>query len=205
MKLKLDPAISYVIGYWAKRRTDDGIGVESQHDDILGMFVKCALELKMTTPEKMLNGPGRVFFYNSKYKKFFNEIYEDRLERYKYINDYSASFLAGMFDSVGSIDSEKGILYMEYLNDADCQHLFRLGFPVRRMGSRIAIGRAKVFIALIRNYTKRFAQHPAMLAKNKAADKDEKPETPQESAGVEKKPKAEKKVVADEVQDNKQP
>lgn len=160
MKIKLTPELSYLIGLWSKRRCAEGLGVEGDKE-IQGFFAQAALELKLTEPGKMLADENKVYFYHGKYRKFFQEIEAEKLERYKYINEYSANYLAGVFDAAGGI-TEQGVIYLGRFGSTDEMLLFRLGFPTRKMEGRMVIGRPKAFLTFIRNYTKRFANHPVM-------------------------------------------
>lgn len=162
MKIKLTPELSYLIGLWSKRRCAEGVGVEGDKE-VQGYFAQAVLEMKLAEPDKILTDGDKVYFYHGKYRKFFQEIEAEKLERYKYINEYSANYLAGAFDAAGGI-TEQGIVYLEKFGTADEMLLFRLGFPTRKMEGKMIIGRPKAFLAFIRNYTKRFANHPAMDA-----------------------------------------
>lgn len=159
-KLKLTPELSYLIGLWSKRRSKEGLGLEGSKE-LQGLFAQKVLEQQLTTSDKMLADEEKVYFYHGKYRKFFQEIEEEKLERYKYINEYSANYLAGLFDAVGGI-SEQGVVYLDRFNSNDEILLSRLGFPPRKMEGKMVIGRPKAFLALIKNYTKMFCTHPAM-------------------------------------------
>lgn len=160
MKLKLTPELSYLIGLWSKRRTTEGLGIEAGKE-LQQVFAQQVLEQKLTETDKLLSDEGKIYFYHGKYRKFFQEIEQEKLERYKYINEYSANYLAGVFDSAGGI-SEKGIIYLERYGPSDELLLLRLGFPVRKIEGKMVLERPRSFLALIKNYTKMFASHPAM-------------------------------------------
>lgn len=160
MKIKLTPELSYLIGFWSKRRCKEGIGVEAPKN-LQEIFVQCVLEQGLTTSDKMLFDEKKVYFYHNKYRKFFQEIESEKFDRYKYINEYSASYLAGIFDAVGGI-TDKGIVYLSKFGDDDELLFLRLGFPTIKKEGRMLIGKPKAFLVFIKNYTKVFTNHPIM-------------------------------------------
>ena len=158
MKIKLTPELSYIIGFWRKRRTREGIGIYGD-DEYLELFSKEILEKELTTSKKILHDEDRIYFYHTAYKKLFKQIEKEQCERFKYLNDYAASYLAGMFDSIGNIDSEAGILYFEKARRSDEMLLMRLGFGAVWKGRTLAIGRPKAFLRFIKNYVKKYKDH----------------------------------------------
>ncbi len=160
MKLKLTPEFSYLIGFWSKIRSKEGIGIEGENE-LQEIFAKQVLDQKLMETEKLLSDTNKIYFYHGKYRKFFQQIEAEKLDRYKYINEYSASYLAGMFDAIGKIN-EQGVVYLEKRGSTDEMLLSRLGFPTRKIGNSLIILRPKAFLLLIKNYTKRFGNHPAM-------------------------------------------
>ncbi len=160
MKIKLTPELSYLIGLWSRVRSAEGLGIEASKE-LQQLFAQQALAQKVAESDKLLFEEGKIYLYHGKYRKFFQEIEQEKLERYKYINEYSASYLAGAFDAAGGI-SEQGIVYLSKFGNSDELLLSRLGFPARRIDGRLAIGRPRAFLAFIKNYTKMFPNHPAM-------------------------------------------
>ncbi len=157
MKIKLSPELSYLIGLWRKARCTDGLGVRGGKD-ILEIFSKEVLDKKLTTPDKLLATEDKVYFYHTAYRKFFQEIEKEQLERFKYLNEYAANYLAGMFDASGAID-DRGVVSMGATTKQDEMMLLRLGFQTRRKGDRLVIERPVVFLKFIRNYVKVFKDH----------------------------------------------
>ncbi|MEW6722782.1 MAG: hypothetical protein AB1324_05970 [Candidatus Micrarchaeota archaeon] len=157
MKIKLSPELSYLIGLWRKSRCTEGLGVRGGKG-ILEIFAKEALERQLTTPDKMLSDEMRVYFYHTAYRKFFQQIEKEQLERFKYLNEYAANYLAGMFDSSGFID-ERGVVSMGGATKQDEMMLLRLGFQTRRRADRLVIERPVVFLTFIKNYVKLFRDH----------------------------------------------
>ena len=152
MKIHLTPEFSYIIGFWRKRRTSEGLGIHGD-EKYLEIFSKEALQNGLTTPERFLHEGDRIYFYHTAYRKFFQEIEEQQLERFKYMNDYAASYLAGMFDSCGGID-EKGFVYLTRMSTHDEMLLLRLGFGAKRNKDMLIVERPKAFLAFIKNYVK---------------------------------------------------
>lgn len=159
MKVKLTPELSYIVGLWRKCHSYEGIGVYGD-GQILELFTKSALELGLTTSDKLLTGDKKVYFYHTAYRKFFQEVEEDQFERFKYLNEYAANYLAGLFDCVGEIN-EKGIVSLKKANRNDEMLLVRLGFGARWRTERLVIEKPRAFLAFIKNYVKRFNGHPA--------------------------------------------
>jgi hypothetical protein len=157
MKIKLTPELSYVIGLWKKARCSDGLGVYGGKD-ILEVFTKEALDRQLTTSDKMLTNEHKIYFYHTAYRKFFQDVEADQLERFKYLNEYAANYLAGMFDASGAID-DRGVVSMAGGTKQDEMMLLRLGFQTRRRADRMVFERPIVFLTFIKNYVKIFKDH----------------------------------------------
>jgi hypothetical protein len=159
MKIKLTPELSYIIGLWRKARCFDGLGVRGGRG-VLEEFSKEVLEKQLTTSDKLLTDEDRVYFYHTAYRKFFQEIEKEQLERFKYLNEYAANYLAGMFDAAGEIDS-RGVVSLGRSSSQDEMMLLRLGFVTRRSGDRLVMEKPVVFLAFIKNYVKIQKGHKA--------------------------------------------
>ena len=157
MKIKLTPELAYIIGFWRKRRTYEGLGIRGE-TEYIEIFSKEVLDKQLTTSEKIQNEEKKTYFYHSAYRKFFQDVEEEQLERFKYLNEYAASYLAGMFDSVGGID-ERGVVYLTKTNPQDELLLLRLGFGGRYREGRLAIEKPKAFLMFVKNYIKRLQGH----------------------------------------------
>ena len=157
MKIKLSPELSYVIGLWRKSRCPDGIGVQGTKE-LLEVFSHEVLNRQLTTSDKLLSAEDRIYFYHTAYRKFFQEVEKEQLERFKYLNEYAANYLAGMFDAAGHID-ERGVVSIGQATKQDEMMLLRLGFQSRRRGDRIVIERPVVFLRFIKNYVRVFKDH----------------------------------------------
>ncbi len=159
LKIKLAPELAYLIGFWRKRRSSEGLGIYG-NEEHQTHFTKLLLEMKIAPTEKIQTLEDKVFTYNTAYRKFFQEVEEEQLERFKYLNEYAASYIAGIFDSVGGI-TEKGIVYMTKMNAEDEMMLLRLGFATKRTKDGLAICKPKAFLIFIKNYVKTNTEHPA--------------------------------------------
>ncbi len=157
MKIKLSPELSYLIGLWRKARCPDGLGVEGDKT-VLEIFSQEVLERQLTSSDKLLSADDKVYFYHTAYRKFFQQIEAEQLERFKYLNEYAANYLAGMFDAAGFID-ERGVVSLGYPTKQDEMMLLRLGFQSRRKGDRLVIERPVVFLTFIKNYVRKFKEH----------------------------------------------
>jgi hypothetical protein len=157
MKIKLTPELSYIIGLWRKARTQEGIGVKG-NEDVLAIFSKEVIDKELTTPDKIQSEEDRIFFYHTSYRKFFQQIEKEQLERFKYLNEYAANYLAGMFDSSGEID-EKGIVSLGNVSSRDEMMLLRLGFVIRRRNKRAILEKPLLFLTFIKNYVKVYGGH----------------------------------------------
>ena len=173
MKIKLTPELAYIIGFWRKRRTFDGLGIRGDRQ-YLEIFSKEVLEKGLTTSDRLLSEDEKVWFFHSAYRKFFQDIEKEQLERFKYLNEYAASYLGGLFDSVGGID-EKGIVYFEKTNRQDEMLLLRLGFGARWQKERLMVEKPLAFLAFIKNYVKIFAGHKVFeYVKNNGSGKSKR-------------------------------
>lgn len=159
MKIKLTPELSYIIGLWRKAKCFDGLGVRGGKE-LLEEFSKEVLDKQLTTSDKLLTGEDKVYFYHTAYRKFFQEIEKEQLERFKYLNEYAANYLAGMFDAAGGVD-QRGVVSLSRTTSQDEMMMLRLGFQTRRSGDRLIIERPLVFLAFIKNYVKVQKGHKA--------------------------------------------
>lgn len=157
MKIKLSPELAYVIGLWRKRRSFEGLGVKGD-ESLLQTFSQEALDRQLTTSDKLLTTEDKVYFYHTAYRKFFQEVEEEQLERFKYLNEYSANYLAGMFDAAGEV-TEKGVVMIHRCNQQDELLFLRLGFQTRKVSDRMILERPLVFLAFIKNYVKVTKEH----------------------------------------------
>ncbi len=152
IKIKLTPELAYLIGFWRKRRVYEGLGVRGEKE-YLEIFSKEVIDRQLTETDKLLTEDNKVYFYHTAYRKFFQEIEEEQLERFKYLNEYAANYLAGTFDSTGGV-TPKGVVFIDKANAPDEILLLRLGFGGRRKEGKLIVERPKAFLAFIKNYVK---------------------------------------------------
>jgi len=157
MKLKLTPELSYIIGLWRKRQSFEGLGVKGS-PELIEIFSKEVLNQGITTPDKLVSEEKRIYFYHTAYRKFFGDIEKEQLERFKYLNEYAANYLAGLFDAVGDI-SPDGVVSLIKLGKQDELLLLRLGFHLRKRDGRFIVEKPVIFLAFIKNYVKLFKNH----------------------------------------------
>ncbi len=155
-KLKLNPKISYVLGVYAYNK-GKAIGVVTHNDEIITRFVKVALDEFEIEPTKILieedDGEKRAYFYHSKLKKLFDKALETRERIFKYRNDYSANYFAGIFDMIGGRDP-KG-LFLKELEERDGQLLEFLNFHTKKNGSKTYIVNENTFASFIKEFSVR--------------------------------------------------
>src|SRR3989338_931107 len=144
MKIKLTPELAYIIGFWRKRRAYEGLGVRGLKEHI-ELFSKEVLDRQLTTSDKLLIDDRKIYFYHTAYRKFFQDIENEQLERFKYLNEYAASYLAGLFDSIGGVD-EKGFVFINKTNKQDEILLLRLGFTTRKSRDGLILGKPRAFL-----------------------------------------------------------
>lgn len=160
MKAKLTPELSYIIGLWKEARVPSGIGVRGRAE-LLKVFLDSCLEAKVAEPGKVLGGEDSVYFYHTAYRKFFQNVLDEEEERFKYKNEYSASFLAGLFDAVGGIGAD-GTVSFAKCSRKDEMVMYRLGFNTVRKGGRVYVVRPAKFLAYIKPFVKLFAENEVM-------------------------------------------
>ena len=151
MKIKLTPEFAYLIGVWKGRRIENGIGIKTS-GELQGIFLKEVLKVLKIPPQKIQLIENKTFFYHSAYRKFFEETEKNQIDIFKKRNNYSAAFLAGLFDSIGGI--EKNLLYFTIANYKDQILIERLGFRTRFVGKRLFILDSKNFKNFIYNFLK---------------------------------------------------
>lgn len=166
LKIKLAPELAYLIGFWRKRRSPEGLGVYGNEIQQTH-FTKLLLDLNIAPAEKIQTIEDKVLTYNTAYRKFFQEVEGEQLERFKYLNEYAANYIAGMFDSIGGI-TEKGVVYFSKMNAQDEMMLLRLGFATKRTKDGLAICKPKAFLIFIKNYVKINADNPAFKIVSKS-------------------------------------
>ncbi len=160
MKFRLNPNLSYIIALYYKKPSSKGIGVRGSHF-LRSAFINKCLEEKIVEPGKLLYSKEEVFFYHSKLRKFFNKIIEEIADRFIFVNDYSSSFFAGVFDSVGEI--EKGGISLGKYELKDSIALQKLGFFNKKSKGKLFLeGKEKEFLRFI---------YPRLVVKKEEVEK----------------------------------
>ncbi|MBM3229154.1 hypothetical protein FJZ26_01875 [Candidatus Parvarchaeota archaeon] len=137
MKFKLTPNLAYFIGLWKGARIAKGIGVRGSRG-LVDAFCLCAKQLKLPPTGKVLVSGDSAFFFHSAYKAYFEQVLGRQLEVFKHKNDYSAAFLAGLFDSCGKLDEAGNIMFL-HADASDELLLLRLGLKARKSGKSVII------------------------------------------------------------------
>ncbi len=127
MKIKLDPALSYLIGAWKWVRTKEGIGVRGT-PEFVEVFVSRVVKAGLADADKIQLSGDRAYFYHTAYRLFFENTLKREDEAFCHANDYAAAFLAGLFDSVGKM--EDGQVVLSHCDKRDEMVLLRLGYRV---------------------------------------------------------------------------
>ncbi|MCK4319095.1 hypothetical protein KAW38_00815 [Candidatus Micrarchaeota archaeon] len=153
MKIKLTPELSYIIGLWGPVRTEEGIGVEGD-DELLSIFSSEIIKLGLAEPNRIQHREGKIFFYHSAYRKFFQDVLKNKADRFKYKNKYMANYLAGLFDSCGMIDS-KGLVFFT-VNDLVLESILDgINFKPKKKKQGIMIRDPLKFLSFIKPLLKK--------------------------------------------------
>ncbi len=142
MKINLTPPMCYLLGLYAGSPSRRGFGVFGNEDlqDVFAQYVvKCGIAKK----EDIYFDYDRANITHAAYEAFFKKTFIQRLERFKIKNEYSANYLAGLFDSCGFLlpDLPKGkVAYGFYSMGAKDEVLFlRLGFNKAKLSKKILL------------------------------------------------------------------
>lgn len=154
LKLRLTPEISYFLGFWCHSKTKEGIGVVGK--ERIERFVEISLKMSLTEPNKILIEGRKAYFYNSRLLKFLIRLEEKKHERFKYHNEYSGNYLAGLFDSVGTF--KEGVALLRKWCRKDEIILSNLGFRFEKIRGNVLPMPNKYFLKFILPYSER-AKH----------------------------------------------
>ncbi len=115
---------------------EPSISVRSSNGEVIERFVRIALSSLEIDPRKLLVGEEgdmkSVLVYNSRLKRLMAKALEERERIYKYRNDYSGSYFAGLYD-VGGSRKDKGIM-LKTRDMIDIIVLERLGIGISNKG-----------------------------------------------------------------------
>lgn len=147
-KLKLSPNVGYMLGiYSVNRMAGQPISVSTGNGDVIERFIKVAIGELGVEPNKIILSEKGAAFYNSRLKKLFDRALERRRKTFKYINDYSGSYVAGLFDCNGGFD-KKG-MFIRDIGVHDGLLLEDLGIHTRVQGGKSYIMNEKALVELI--------------------------------------------------------
>jgi hypothetical protein len=157
-KLKLSPRVAYMLAIYSYSGSG-AIGVMSKHEAVTARFLKLVMEEYGIEPNRILfeeTEQGQLaYFYNSKLQKLFEKTLERKEVVFKYKNDYSAAYFAGIYDERGSKGSRQYCI--EGLRADDSLLLERLGFHTKWKNRRAYITNGVTFIEFIRPFSARFS------------------------------------------------
>ncbi|MEM4366707.1 MAG: hypothetical protein QW035_01080 [Candidatus Anstonellales archaeon] len=145
MKIKLTPAMCYLLGLWRSKKSTKGFGIRGRKG--VAAFVEESIKQGITEKGKVLYDGSEVFFYNSKFLKFAQEFESEIDKRLKYLNDYAANYFAGVFDGTGKITEDGKVLIRK--DPIDQGILLRLGFFTRPVGKDLMVLKPKNFLEFI--------------------------------------------------------
>ncbi|MGI0141918.1 MAG: hypothetical protein ACREBF_04715 [Candidatus Micrarchaeales archaeon] len=152
MSTRLTPELCYIAGIVSKSRQSEKsmVGINTTIDNVIENFVEISLKLGVDTKKIMIEdveGVKHVYFYHSKLAKQIREIVEKETRIFKYKNEFSSSYIAGMFDASGKI--RNGKLLISGLDKSDQLVLQNLG--VHTMGERIS--NITQFVSLVKGHS----------------------------------------------------
>lgn len=150
-KLPMSPDVSYMLGVYNCNSSNSSVGVSTTSNELVERFVQIAVFNLGIKPDYIdISKDDRYIeatINNSKLKKLFDNALEKRDRTFKYKNEYSASYFAGIFDCRGAIDN-KGI-FLSHIGAYDAVLLERIGFHTRTSSGKTYIKNDKEFIAFI--------------------------------------------------------
>ncbi len=104
MKIKLNSKICYLIGICNRRKGP--LYISTKNNKIMEKFIEIAVNELKIKPDKITiqkNDEFIAYTYNSKITTYFKQMLQKRELIFKYINDYSSNYFAGLFDNKGDI------------------------------------------------------------------------------------------------------
>ncbi len=149
MKIKLTPEICYIAGLNAPFKEKNAVGVETNIKEIETHFAELAMKLFEVDPTRIMvteeEGRHSIYFYNSRIAKRLAEIRSKSDKLFRMQNEFSKSYLAGMFDSMGRI-SKSGV-FMNGMHPVDEVFLANMGIHTK--GGRVT--NISSLVSLIKN------------------------------------------------------
>jgi len=136
MKAKLKPEICYLSGLaWLSKDERSHIEVKTDIQEIEIKFVEIAVKLGVEPSKIMISEAKGVYeahFYHSKLAKWIREIRENESRVFKFRNELSANFVAGMFDSRGNSNT-----YIDIKGISPSEGLMLENLDIHTKGSKV--------------------------------------------------------------------
>ncbi len=112
MELKLTANICYMAGLYSKgsKRQKNFVSINSSVDELRDRFVEIAVKDLGVLPNKIIFGSGTdknvVGFFHSRVAKRLIDLEKREVHVFKIDNEFSRSYIAGMFDAAGHFSSD---------------------------------------------------------------------------------------------------
>jgi len=157
-KMQINPDTSYMLGLFHCSKGNMDIGVNTRNEKLVERFAAIAvndLDIKPDSIRVEINEQEAnsiyAHFYNAKIRKLLQKALEEREHIFKYKNEYSASYIAALYDCCGRIG--RSGLYISNLDTFDEVLLEKLGFHISSMKKACRIRNAKEFMEFIKDYS----------------------------------------------------
>ncbi len=152
MKTKLTPNMCYIAGLQSRSsEARSAVGVRTSIQEIEEKFAElCIKELAVPPNRLIIDDEGEerhIYFYHSRIYKRLHEVIDNQVRRFRWTNEFSGNYVAGMFDCAGYLHGNS--LSIRGITSADAVMLEQLG--IRTEGNRIK--NITKFIALIKGYS----------------------------------------------------
>ena len=148
VKVKLNPDVAYLTGLWKTRRSREGLGVAGGIG-LREIFVREASRTLGKTPSDFRRRRNEVYVFDPTARRQMERFIAEQLDIFKWKNAFSQSYLAGIFDGVGGVDEEKGLVYIVRASAEDQMLLERLGFRTRWARGKLLLIKPKEFARFI--------------------------------------------------------
>ncbi len=159
-RIRLTPNICYMLGVYScsYKRDQALIEMESEREEFLDRFIKIAIGELAVAPNRLLvrrEDRRRLYiagFYHSKLKRFMDNSMERRDRIFKYRNEHTANYFAGLFDRAGGCDSNG--MYLYRIGNENIILMERFGLHTSN-AIRTRVRNESAFIMLISKYSLR--------------------------------------------------
>ncbi|MDE1823533.1 MAG: hypothetical protein KGI00_05540 [Candidatus Micrarchaeota archaeon] len=151
MTIRLNPSACYIAGLMSRTREKGKVAISTSKSAIEQKFIEIAVKKLKVDPKKITIQEGigvrNIYFYHSRIAKELQEVREKELFIFKRMNEFSRSYVAGMFDSSGHL--QKGTIYINGLTPKDRVMLDNLG--IKTLDNRVV--NSKSFLDVIKGYS----------------------------------------------------